>query len=97
MARCRVCPAEIIWAVNQHTGRPIPLDKLATPDGNVHVTFLGSPPRAHVMTLFERNKRIEEVRGLGMPTPMFYVEHHATCSGAKRVDAGELVGQASLF
>lgn len=97
MAQCRVCPEEILWAINEHTGRRFPLDPLSTPGGNVLVSFLESPPKGHVMTKAEREQKIEEAAANGRPTPMFYVEHHATCSGVRKVNAGELKGQAALF
>jgi hypothetical protein len=105
MARCRVCPASILWATNEFTGRPMPLDEEPVESGNVWLVHvkLDRPPIARVVTREERarlerehRQRIEQAGFDDEPLRLF-VEHHATCRARTRVDAGELVGQGRLF
>lgn len=35
MSTCRSCGAEIVWATVRSSGKKMPLDATATPDGNV--------------------------------------------------------------
>lgn len=35
MDKCRRCPAQILWAINDSTGRPMPVDAAPDPRGNV--------------------------------------------------------------
>lgn len=74
MASCASCQAPITWAVSDATGKRIPLDRAAVPDGNVVITGTkdGSPV-AHVL-------------GKGEDAAAFgdrYRSHFATCPDAK--------------
>lgn len=103
MSRCRVCPALIVWATSTATGTPMPLDQAPSLDGTMHLTREDGKLFASFMPEWERKQLIESYLyrrdHLGEevgPLPL-HVEHHATCEGARRVDAGELVGQETLF
>lgn len=73
---CNACPAPMVWAVSESTGKSIPLDALAVPDGNlVYVRQLtdGGAPRPVV-----RHLKRDEDPG---PVPRFKT-HFATCPSA---------------
>lgn len=103
MGRCRVCPARIVWATSTASGTPMPLDESPSLDGTMYVTREEGRLFAAFMPKQEREPLIEvylyrrDHLGEEVEPPPLHVEHHATCSGVLRVDAGELVGQETLF
>ena len=66
--RCKVCPAEIIWARTANDKR-IPLDAAPTMDGNVMLDANGI---AHVLGPLDKMTMTIDSTTLHMP-------HHATC------------------
>lgn len=91
MDGCRFCPEVILWAKNEYTGRPMPLDAKAIPEGNVVGENRDGVLYVHVLSHRERERLLT-----AQPGRLFFIEHHATCTGRHRVDAGEHVGQQSL-
>ncbi len=77
MSRCRSCNADIVWAVTDKNGKPIPLDPDPVSDGNVikvgrQATKHGMSDVVHVLRRFEEPPANTDL----------YVSHWATCEDA---------------
>lgn len=68
MANCRSCDAEIIWAVSEKTGKPMPIDAAPSPLGNL-IVING---RARVATTDD--DRLHRPK---------YMSHFASCANAE--------------
>lgn len=82
MANCSACDARITWAITEPGGKRIPLDFDPVPEGNIEVvgrTNDGTMSQALVRVL----KKGELDTLPGMPQPLRYVSHFATCPYAK--------------
>ena len=78
-ARCRSCPAPIMWATHVETGRANPLDADPSPEGNCEVR-----KGVHSTKLYYRmlaGEELERARSEGKP---LYLSHFATCPNARR-------------
>lgn len=73
MTVCRSCGAEIFW-VRSCSGKPMPIDLLASPEGNISVQ--GGVARVHV----GRDREVELAQGSGM----LFTSHFATCPDAEQ-------------
>jgi len=73
VSRCRSCFAEIVWVKTQ-SGKSMPLDPLATAEGNVTVDERGVA-RVRV----GRDREVELERGASL-----YTSHFVTCPEAER-------------
>jgi hypothetical protein len=73
--RCRSCRAPVRWCIVEATGKKMPLDPDAVPDGNIWVerVELGTP-MVHVALNSE---------GVPRNVPLRYVSHFVTCPQAK--------------
>ena len=71
-AHCRSCGAEILWAVNDHSGAGIPVDAEPVANGNITLDASGPKVLAHVL------KRGEEAAE-GTPR---YQSHFSSCKDA---------------
>lgn len=72
MATCRACQGSITWARTRN-GRGMPLDPIATPEGNVQLVATGSAP---IFADVLAGERLAEARAAGT---VLYMPHHATC------------------
>jgi hypothetical protein len=84
----------------------MPIDAVPASHGTIllkHEGGPGEPPRAHVVSVEEREKLLAEhryrVEHLGhADTPfVLFVPHHLTCAKVAAVRAGALKGQEPLF
>lgn len=73
-AKCKRCPARIVWAVSESTGRRMPVDADPSPNGNVQLVE-GDPPRARVLSADERNTIAAQDEPL-------HLNHFVTCPEA---------------
>lgn len=75
MAQCRSCHAPVMWAKNDKTNKPAPLDDLPSPEGNIvllAVVDSTGDPIYHVLTKKDRAERAHEGR-------QKYTSHFSTC------------------
>lgn len=72
---CRSCDAPIIWAGSVATGKPMPVDAVPTPDGNVELRRVG----------FQRAMAVVHAAGTGLfpaTDQPLRKSHFATCPQA---------------
>lgn len=71
MSNCRSCNAEIVWAINESTGKPSPFDAAPDPKGRwaVHEDPEGGD---HLVAYHDPDARVR------------YVSHFATCPNAQQ-------------
>jgi hypothetical protein len=78
-AKCRSCPAPVMWATHVETRRANPLDAQPSPDGNCEVRR-----GVHSTTLYYRMLSGEELERARAEGKRLYLSHFATCPNARR-------------
>lgn len=81
MASCSSCRAEIVWAVNEKSGKREPIDAGPVSNGNIEIVASGEDDegRSHVVI---RHLKGDELPLFGDAPPR-YISHFATCPDAK--------------
>lgn len=70
IAKCRSCGADIVWATNERSGKPAPIDAEPDPRGNIELWDMPDGTTAYSMP-----------HQSGWPR---YVNHFATCPYARQ-------------
>lgn len=74
MTKCRYCPAEIMFAVNDKSGKRMPLDPVPSPNGTIMLEFPVGQKEPIATVVKEPEKA----------TCALYVSHFATCQGVQK-------------
>lgn len=79
---CRSCGAEVLWVIQEKSGKAQPVDAAPNPDGNVVLTGKKQRSRAGTITPVARTLAIGQMELV--PIADRYMPHHATCPDVAR-------------
>lgn len=79
-ARCGSCNAPVLWAINEKTGKRVPLDAVTVDDGNI--VIVNRKPNGTPIVKYLR-------KGEAVPDGARYKSHFATCPNADQHRKGK--------